>query len=108
MASPKATVAQGGNAGAGVEPVPEPEPPPACIAGSHWTTIVRVSSEVLHELPSGTGPSPTTSVTLTAPTAVHVKGLFAAELLLNEPLGADQLYVRLAGTGPFALAISMT
>jgi hypothetical protein len=70
--------------------------------------MVLVSSDVSHELPAGTGPSPTTKVTFTIPADVHVKPVLAAALLANVPLGADQLYVTAPGTGAVAVALSMT
>jgi len=47
------------------------------------TVITSVSSAGLQVLPSGTGPSPTTSVTLTDPGTVHTKFVLAAVGLLN-------------------------
>jgi len=71
-------------------------------------TKVLVSSDALHELPAGTAPSPTTKVTLTGPTWVHVKEELAVEAFPNVPLGADQSYVMFPGMGPAAVAESVT
>jgi hypothetical protein len=74
----------------------------------HVTVTVSVSSAGLQVLPAGTGPSPTTRVTVTGPGVEQVNEVLAAVAEPKKPLLADHAYVRFAGTGPVADAVSAT
>ena len=59
---------------------------PGVYASQVTCTVVEALEQTP---PSGTGPSPTVSVSVTTPGAVQVKFVFAALAAENVPLGAD-------------------
>src|SRR6185437_13588068 len=86
--------------------VPESDPASGVPeAASQSMTTEVVAAEALQEPPSGTGPSPTLTVTVTGPGVVQVK--FVAEDVGAEkvPLGADQENERRDRSLPVPLAV---
>jgi hypothetical protein len=77
-------------------------------AGSQRTVIALVSSDVAQEDPLGTGPSAAVSASVTSPWAVQVNCTVGELGLSMVPLDAVHEYERLPGTGPLALAETVT
>jgi hypothetical protein len=78
------------------------------FAGSHCTWNVCVERVGSQTPPSGIGPSPTESVTVTVPAAEQVKLVLAEFGAEKEPLGADQAYVSAAAFAALAVAAKLT
>jgi hypothetical protein len=84
------------------------------LLGVHVTVIELESSEGLHIDPLGTGPSPTVSVTVAGPGCVQVKSVLADVVpastkgALKEPVDDVQANVSIEGSGPLAVAESVT
>lgn len=74
----------------------------------HITWSIVVLRAASHDVPAGTGPSETTSVTTTMPAAVHTKLVLEAPGDENVPLGADHQFPSSFGFGPVAVAVSTT
>src|ERR1700722_12535079 len=81
---------------------------PPSPAASQLTGTVEVRRVGSQAVPSGSGPSATESVTTTGPGTAQVKRVLAAVGAENEPLGADQAYVRLPGSTPTAVPVRAT